>query len=315
MGIDIVTYRVRIGTFSTKFKCEAPIPGKPEVVRLVNKIVMRNCMLVVCIVTLLILAGDVEQNPSPGPGSGSNTPKADSSNIATRSGSRNTKQPQLNFQAQGSAKGENPNIDSGGITNLLNEIRAEMNTRFDSLGTSIQHLRTEMIGKINKLDERVVNLESENKKLWQTVFVMEKEIETLQAKSKQNNLIIHGISNVSSGSKHDLKNSIRTFLKSVLKLNPEEVDDMEFVNCSRLPTKGNPKPILVTFECYSDKCSILTEARKKPNKDNLYRVSEDFTKRVRRTRQLLTKFLLDAREQGKEAHLRYDKLIINNEEF
>ena len=45
------------------------------------------------------------------------------------------------------------------------------------------------------------------------------------------------------------------------------------------------------------------------------RVSEDFPDRVRKVRSLLIKFLDQAIKSGKEAYLRYDKLVVNGYSF
>ena len=45
------------------------------------------------------------------------------------------------------------------------------------------------------------------------------------------------------------------------------------------------------------------------------RVSEDFPDRVRKVRSLLIRFLDQAIKSGKEAYLRYDKLVVNGYSF
>ena len=102
------------------------------------------------------------------------------------------------------------------------------------------------------------------------------------------------------------------------------IDDssIKIERAHRLPSKSSPRPLIVRFSFFKDKDRVLKRYREirksQPTDadgadDQLagVRISEDFPERVRKVRALLVKFLNQALQAGKDAYLRYDKLIVN----
>lgn len=114
------------------------------------------------------------------------------------------------------------------------------------------------------------------------------------------------------------------------------IDDssIQIERAHRLPAKTTPRPLIAKFSFYKDKDKVLKryrEIRKAERESELsgaqndgadgaavdsgqslkVRVSEDFPERVRKVRALLVKFLNQALQSGKNAYLRYDKLVVN----
>ena len=105
--------------------------------------------------------------------------------------------------------------------------------------------------------------------------------------------------------------------------------DIKIERAHRLPAKSSPRPLIVKFSHYKDKDRILKRYREirnarpaQPSSDTgnaddadqpaTVRISEDFPERVRKVRGLLIKFLNQALRAGKDAYIRYDRLIVND---
>ena len=97
--------------------------------------------------------------------------------------------------------------------------------------------------------------------------------------------------------------------------------------------KNKPRPVIVNFSFYKDKDRIIKRyreirksVRESRSRDNVedadgaeqtsgVRVSEDFPDRVRKARSALIPFLRQSIDSGKNAYLRFDKLIVNGNSY
>ena len=105
--------------------------------------------------------------------------------------------------------------------------------------------------------------------------------------------------------------------------------DIKIERAHRLPAKSSPRPLIVKFSFYKEKdrvikrCREMRNVRPDPerssddgNRDDTdqsakVRISENFPERVRKVRVLLIKFLNRALKACKDAHIRYDRFIMN----
>ena len=107
---------------------------------------------------------------------------------------------------------------------------------------------------------------------------------------------------------------------------------MSIERAHRLPGKSKPRHIIVKFSFYRDKDCVIKRYREirksareacsnndvnddvpgdEPTHGNKIRVSEDFPDRVRKARSALIPFLRQSLDSGKDAYLRFDKLVVN----
>ncbi|XP_070554706.1 uncharacterized protein [Ptychodera flava] len=85
---------------------------------------------------------------------------------------------------------------------------------------------------------------------------------------------------------------------------------IEFDRVHRLASaRSRPQPIIAKFNRYQQRKQVYEAA--KVLKDTEFKVTEDFTKRVRDIRRKLGHHLAAARAEGKRAFLSYDKLKID----
>ena len=73
---------------------------------------------------------------------------------------------------------------------------------------------------------------------------------------------------------------------------------------------GKPKTVVVKFESYKDRDTVIRAARKEKPRD-VY-VNEDLSQRVMARRRELMPRLREARGQGKIAYLSYNKLVVRD---
>ena len=71
-----------------------------------------------------------------------------------------------------------------------------------------------------------------------------------------------------------------------------------------------PKTVVVKFESYKDRDTVMRAARKEKPR-GVY-INEDLSQRVMARRRELMPRLREAREQGKIAYLTYDKLVVRD---
>ena len=102
---------------------------------------------------------------------------------------------------------------------------------------------------------------------------------------------------------------------------------MKIDRAHRLKTRSKPEPIIVKMNFYKDKQKILEKAkeakRNKPGghqrsdearKEEIW-VTEDYTTRVRRVRQMLRPKLEEAISANKKVFYSYDKLVVDGVPF
>ena len=213
-----------------------------------------------------------------------------------------------------------------------------MDRKFDTLDQSINDLKSENVklsdqneklpGKEDKLTTQVTELEISTNSL-------NEKHEQLESQSRRQNLILYDIKESDKETWEQSEQKVRDYIRDDLQL-----DDTDIIieRAHRLNGKNKPRPLIVKFSFFKDNEIVLKkyrevtkEARLQRNRDdNLsdtgsdrqssvntssgssVKVSEDFPKRVKKVRALLIPFLKESISKGKDAFLRYDKLIVNH---
>lgn len=103
---------------------------------------------------------------------------------------------------------------------------------------------------------------------------------------------------------------------------------ISFERAHRLNTRNSPRPVIVKFSHFKDRDKVLRKYRDQKSTalggeqpgdvsgqnrviDSGVRVAEDFSARVRRTRRALYPFLRDYLKESRDAHIRFDKLVVD----
>ena len=152
--------------------------------------------------------------------------------------------------------------------------------------------------------------------------------ESMEAQSRRSNLIIYGIKGDKKESWETSELKFRQYLSDELEIDALKIRTERVY---RLKTRSSPAPIIVKFSFFKDRDVILktyrqkrkdvresasAEGRDTENTEQLdepLRFSEDFPVRIRNGRKKLMQFLRKYLSEGKNAYIKYDKLVIDNE--
>ena len=159
--------------------------------------------------------------------------------------------------------------------------------------------------QFDQLKNELCDLREENE-------YMKKKIDQLENNSRRENLVFFGIPEKKPGgfeTWENCENLVRDILKNRLSIDEETIG---IDRAHRLNTRLKPRPILVKFSNFKDKTRILATFRDCEKVQEFYfRVSEDFSARVRRARRSLTPLLVSARKKRKHVNMKYDKLFMD----
>lgn len=196
----------------------------------------------------------------------------------------------------------------------MEELLREIKEKLDRMEERDQ--RTE-----NKLDElqkemqaiKAVNeqLTKENRYLKIKNTQHERLIEEMNREIKKRNIIIHGLEDQEEESELQLSEKIRVVIRDMgIKIEMEK----ETVETRRLGKyrTGKTRPIQVEFGKWEKKMEILKGTKNLRGK-NIY--IEDYSKAMQEIRKQLIIHRNKIRTQGHHVLLRYNKLIINGEDF
>ena len=329
MGVDILIYRCRIGTFVMPLKCRTCIHG----IRL-SKGKIRLCVrALVALSLLLVVSGDVESNPGPGSGQEPLASQKPQTRQRQLSFAQVTASPPVlpvqqspvltpkpRYQRQPAAKGRGhtgAHTDQTGssqtectsqdIMKCLQDMRSEMRVNFLSINSKVDEINA----VINDLQIKNEELKQENIKLNAEMSKLTSKIDNLEGHSRRNNVRITGIDGNSNENWSATEEKVRSFLSH--ELNLPELENVEIERAHRLKTGENNKAtIIVKFLRFKDRDTVIRQARRVLGRNSPYHVHEDFTDRVRHHRRELGKRLAEARQNGLFASLQYDKLIVDS---
>ena len=261
------------------------------------------------------------------PNSQANTNKEDNTDFAPETPSEHSGESELEvFQELGSDNA--PEI----LLEIRNDVK-RMNRKFDSLDKKVKNLRndnkvlkkqnTKLVDQVSELTSTVVNLETRVKEA-------EKKNENLEAQSRRENLKFYGIEDDRRETWEQTELKTRNYLTTQLDIDESNI---QIERAHRLPSRSNPRPVIVKFSHFKDKERVLKAYRDKrknqqivPNagepdieggdrNERPVRISEDFPARVTKARANLYPFMKSCHEKQKDAYLKYDKLVIEGQSY
>lgn len=157
-----------------------------------------------------------------------------------------------------------------------------------------------------KMDEKLAPLVEENRNLKIKVEKIENELEYLKRGQRENNIVVFGLDEIET-STLDLIQKFKEQLKQDLNINLEnfEVNKIHRLGHKK-PEENKPRPILCSFVNNWKKNEIIK------NKKNLKKIfiTEDYSREVLQKRKQLQAELVEERKKGNIAYLKYDRLIV-----
>jgi hypothetical protein len=259
------------------------------------------------LVSLLILAGDIESNPGPREGG---------------RGGENLSQPRLNFSTTNSYENPRPNTRLNSVAMETERHFENDNSRGSQSDNVLQNI-LDQLSRLNdkfdgvelKLDREISALREENTNLTRRVIELEIQQDNLEAQSRRNNLIFRGIAEGERETWDQTEEKVRAFMVDKLCLSQDEAGSVDIERAHRLPGKGKDRLVITKFLSYKGREKVLRTARDKLRDNPDFRVREDYTKRVRDIRSRLFPFMKDARAKNNNAGMSYDKLRIGRQDY
>ena len=139
-------------------------------------------------------------------------------------------------------------------------------------------------------------------------------IDYIENQTRRNNLRIDGVIESPAETWADTKAAVRkTLATSSLKLSERHANDIRIERAHRTGGDNHsdrPKTIVVKFESYKDRDTVMRAARKEKPRGVF--VNEDLSHRVMARRRELMPRLRESRQQGNIAYLSYDRLVVRD---
>lgn len=198
-------------------------------------------------------------------------------------------------------------------TEVHQTMEGQFQLLFDKMKIEMQNQTAELKDSITKsimesMDEKLIPIVEENKKLKIRVDTLEKEIESLKRAGKSNNIVVFGIEEKEK-STIELLRELKDNIKQDLNI---DIVDNEVNKIHRIgkkdPESNKPRPVICSFVNYWKKNEII---KNKKNLKNIY-IMEDYSKEALKKRKELQTKLVEERNKGKIAYLKNDKLIIKD---
>ncbi|XP_063547574.1 uncharacterized protein LOC134755025 [Cydia strobilella] len=161
----------------------------------------------------------------------------------------------------------------------------------------------------DKIDEKLKPLMEQNETLKKKVDQLEKKIEYMEKEKKSNNLIIHGLQEREKTTTELIKYVQEKFLTE-LNISIEAADINKIYRIGKNKKGEKPRPTLLSFVSGWKKMEVL----KNKSKSKELQLTEDYSKEILEKRKALIPQLIEERKKGKVAYIKYDKLIVQENE-
>ncbi|KAJ8713211.1 hypothetical protein PYW07_013581 [Mythimna separata] len=179
---------------------------------------------------------------------------------------------------------------------------------FDKMRIEMQNQTIEVTNTIlEKMDEKLKPILEENQILKQKVDKLEKKVELLEREKKSNNIIIHGLPEGEQTTLDLIKLIKNCFLDELgIAIENYEINKIFRIGSKNKNKNEKPRPTLLSLVTGWKKIEIMKN--KKKLKD-LY-ITEDYSKETLEIRKSLQPKLIEERQKGNLAYIKYDKLIV-----
>ena len=195
----------------------------------------------------------------------------------------------------------------------LEKVNADLEKSLEFAHESIKILavRVDTQAKtISELEKGVNNLRKS------ASFEKERAIK-LESHSRRNNLIFYGVPEEVNETSIKTESLLYSFLEDEMKLKEDDIDGISIERAHRLGKRNangeKPRPIIAKFSFHKNKELILSNARSLAG--TVFGISQDFPREIVEIRRGLVRVLKDAKKEGRDAKLVYDKLYINGQRY
>lgn len=192
------------------------------------------------------------------------------------------------------------------MNQLMEKMLLKMKEEFEKQTNTITKNVTDSV--VGTIDEKLKPLLQENQELKKQVNTLKSKIKQLERDARKSNIIVHGVKE-SENSNSELVALVLDILNTTNTNSSESWDKWEISSARRLGEKREqkPRPILITVTLEWRKFELWKNKRLLP--ENIY-ITEDFPKDVMDKRKELRIQQQEQIKNGKQAFIRYDKLII-----
>ncbi|XP_045502867.1 uncharacterized protein LOC123699864 [Colias croceus] len=155
--------------------------------------------------------------------------------------------------------------------------------------------------KLGPVLQEITNLKMENQNL-------KAKIDYLEREKRQKNIIAFGIKEDETSSMDLLKTTINLLTSgTAIDLTPSDINKVYRLGKKNLQS-DKPRPVLISFLSLWQKEQVIQSKKKIKN---VY-IVEDYPKDILDKRKLLQQQLIEEREKGRYAVIKYDKLIVRD---
>ena len=135
---------------------------------------------------------------------------------------------------------------------------------------------------------------------------MEGKIDYLENQSRRNNIVLHGLNEAGRETWQETEHTVRSAVAQI----GIELVDADIERAHRVERiRGGKRPIVCKLSHYKLKVLILRDA--KYFRGTGIFITENFSEKVRREREYMKGHMMEARRQGCNAVLQFNKLIID----
>lgn len=187
---------------------------------------------------------------------------------------------------------------------LMQQINISLSEKIEKVEQSTQSLYRAAQTEIKIVKEEVHELQEENKRL-------KTELEKLDRKKRQNNLVIYGINQGTDETQISLIENILEISRHKLEIELKESDINDIFRLGKKP--GPKRPVLISLISHIKRQEILRKVKKLKNSG--YFITEDLSESDLKERKILTEGLKEARDKNKKASIKGNKLIVEGEEY
>jgi hypothetical protein len=137
------------------------------------------------------------------------------------------------------------------------------------------------------------------------------KLDRLEGHSRRNNLVFYNIAEQERENWKQTETLVKKMIEEQMGVQLHENDIERAHRLGRRRDKS--RPIIVKFSNFKVKSEILF--RRTTLKGTKIRLDEDFTERVRSIRNKLTDFMFRARKDGRRAYIRFDRLVVDGQQY
>lgn len=187
---------------------------------------------------------------------------------------------------------------------LLRELRHDIKKDSEESLKIVEERMTKSI--IENIDKKFESIQSQIETIKKNNSEQSERLLSIEKQIRRKNLIFFGIEE-GEKSYEELENKILHIVAEDMKVLCSR-SEIETTSRMGKKTENKIRPIVVTFTTYGKKLSILKN--KQHLKDKITYIKEDYPQQVLEKRRQLQEQLQEARNEGKIAYLREDRLII-----